>query len=188
MMPGTGVGPNGGKAKAVTVHGGQMTLEVDWVAMRTGAPPVLPTFESRDTNFVALNAAVTLSNVELSPDGVTAVHKVGGHYSYGVIDPSAVSVSAAIPPFLTPLLQDVSLSTARNFSDDILWPAGQAGGQNPLTGDGLLVGQQPTDPFGSGTRPPVSIPGNGLAPGGLSTPNLGAITGGILGGNPTVYP
>ncbi|MBP3954966.1 hypothetical protein J8F10_37395 [Gemmata sp. G18] len=190
MMPATGVGPNGKKAKAVTVHGGAMTLEVDWVAMRTGAPPVLPTFESKDPNFVPLRGGVTVSNVELSPDGVMPVHKVAGHYSYGVIDPTIVSLAAPIPPFLSPQLQDVSLSTTRNFSDEILWAGAPVNrGQTPFTGDGILTGGgQPQDPLSGGARP--AVPGSGLQqdPGSGGLPGLGSGSGGILGGNPVVYP
>lgn len=179
VLPGTGTGVNGGKGAAVTVHGGLMTLEVDWHAQRTGRPPVLPTFQTDDPNFVPLRSSIVPAAPETSADGTMLVYRVAGHYSYGVLDPSIVAVLAPMPPFLSDTLSEASLTAAGYFSDDVLWKM-KTGGSNPLVPGGTVLKTDPPAPPPAAPLPPWT--GVGEATGGGGGTGPGNIVGGIIDG------
>ena len=103
VLPGTGAGRDGGKGLPVTVHGGQTKLYVAWTARRAGVPPVLPAARPSDPNLVYLGGTVMPAQIEIGADGYSPVYEVTGAYSYGVIDPDRVTVTAPVPPFLSGL-------------------------------------------------------------------------------------
>ena len=131
-MPGTGVGSAGNKSGFVTVHGGMMTLDVSWAAVRTGTPPVLQSYFATDPNVIPLGGAITLENVDVAADGVSPIYAVGGSYQYGVVDPSLASVTAAIPPFLSTTMAQAGPLAAGFSSDSVLWRFQASTGANPF--------------------------------------------------------
>lgn len=113
VMPGTGVGDTPQRGTAVTVHGGQMFLEVSWACQRTGRPPQIPSFSVNDPNLVAIGGTCIPAEMQLSADGSAPTYRVAGHYIYGVLDPSLVSLTAPVPPYFS----DGVLTTAPNIAN-----------------------------------------------------------------------
>lgn len=147
-LPGTGSGADGHKAAVVTVHGGLMTMDVSWVARRTGSPPVLPSFQSKDPNLIPLKGSVVPTQVDPSADGVLPNYTVAGHYTYLILDPTQASVLAPLPPFLGTSNSSLAAAAAGQYSDGILWNFQGSGGANPF------VGRAPTSQSGSGGQLP----------------------------------
>ena len=185
MLPGTGVGSAPRRAKRVSVHGGKMTLEVNWTASRTGAPPVLPTFLSQDSNLVPLTGAVVPEQVEMSPDGATQVYRVSGHYVYGVLDPGLASVLAPIPPFLAPQQSPASVAATANYSDGVMWRFTGQAGANPFFSGRATTNENPSEIAGNAAAGIIGgfigAGGNQEPPGGLGS--VGGALGGLLGGS-----
>lgn len=189
MLPGTGVGSAAKIAKAVTVHGGKMTLEVNWTARRSGSPPVLPTFRSLDQNIIPLKASVLPAQPEPTADGAMLSYRVSGHYIYGVVDPDQASVFAPMPPFLSDLVTAASSTAAASYSDQVLWRSVGSQGSNPFVSGRFQLapnGGQQQDPItaaivGGASGILTGANDDGPPDGGLQSGGGNAI-GGLLGG------
>ena len=187
-LPGTGVGPDGAVAGFYTLHGGQMQLMVAWAAVRSGLPPVLPSYLTPDANLQPLTGAVTIDNSDVEADATSPVYAVGGWYLYGVKDPRLVSLNAAVPPFLSDSAAQAGPQAGRYYSDSILWRFVGAVGNNPFVAGGTQTGEPPAQvatqlgggdlggggDFGGSDPPP---------PGGLDSGSGGG--NGLLGGPPS---
>ncbi len=143
-LPGSGIGPNGGKASVVTVHGGLMHLDVVWTASRRGAPPVVPTYTSPNPNIVGVDTPkITRPYTDYSPDLINQIFKIDGHYRYVVIDPTQVNMTAPVAPFLTPLTQYASNADVA-YSTSILWGIQLSAPNNPFVPNGIVSNQPPS--------------------------------------------
>jgi hypothetical protein len=167
-LPGTGVGANGHRATTVTVHGGMMTLEVTWVAMRSGGAPILPSFKSPDPNLVPINSPKLITKqINPTADGALPTFCVAGHYVYLVIDPKVVSILAPIPPFLMGSAE-YAKQAASFTSDRVLWSFVGASGPNPFfdSPTGAAPPQNAVPPVNPAVQPPASAGsgGTGIMP------------------------
>jgi hypothetical protein len=161
QMPGTGIGPDGGKATFFTVHGGVAQLKVFWACSRRTVSPVVPRFESPNTNFVALKSEVQSEQVEMSADGRSPTYTVSGFYEYGVVDPAIVSAAAPIPSFLTDTAAEASKLAVGFFSDRIIWKF-QGEGPNPFTT--TVVDQKPGSSVAKATGAFLQVAGIPVPP------------------------
>lgn len=143
QMPGTGVGPNGNKSAFVAVSGGGMSLEVNWTASRSGVPPILPTFLPPNSNYVPLEGHILTNQIEPEADNICVKYTVSGKYKYGIADPSQVSLSHPIPPFLSDQVIASGERATQSMSDVILWNFRSSGSGNPFYRGGNPVDQPP---------------------------------------------
>lgn len=181
VLPGPGVGPKPGVGAAVTLHGGSMRLEMNWYAQRTGTPPVIPAFLTTDTNLVPIGGSYQPAEMQLSGDGGSPVWRAAGHYVYGVLDPSLVSMSSPLPPMLAAAAAGAAAAAAGTVADVI--------GSAAAAVNNLFLPETAPAAGGTATPPTDDIwnigPGgvfdySGLSgsPGGLS--DAGGSSGGLL--------
>lgn len=175
MLPGTGVGPDGRKALPVTRHGGLMDLVVTWKIERKILSPIMPRYRCPNTNFVPLGGEVKTDELKMSADGRTPVYVVAGWYRYGIIDPDQVSVTAAVPPFLTDTAAQGSKLAAGFFSDRVIWQFQDSGGPNPFTTD--VLDQKPGDQVAKSLGAFLSVAGVPTPPA-FNQPEAGDFGGG----------
>lgn len=121
QMPGTGVGPNANKSTFLTRTGQIATLQVVWTASRRGVPPVLPSFNTPDPNYVPMKASISPMEVEPSADNINMKFTVSGAYVYGVEDPAKITILCPVPPFLSDAAGRSGQVGAASFSDQVLW-------------------------------------------------------------------
>lgn len=180
LMPGTGLGANGGVGKVVDLTGEQMVMTVTWVAGRTARPPILPVYETGHPGFVPIRAAVTTQSILPSADGGAPMYLTAGFYQYAIVRPQTVELRAAVPPMMGPAAQPAALA-AVGFWENIFQLGTQAANTNPFAPGGVAPGIQPPSD--------IAPPGTGL----LDLPPGGGIWsfGGFVdlgGGGPPVNP
>lgn len=79
-------GPDGTRSKIVKLHAKFQMLILNWSAEREGAPPIMPSTNIGDENFVFLNG--TISGVLQSPNqALRPVYSQAGTYFYAVVTP-----------------------------------------------------------------------------------------------------
>lgn len=159
LLPATGTGSTPGVGSVVTTHGGWMHLWVTWVAGRTGAPPVLPTFYVGDPNVVPIKGTVVAKDVIESADGNLLVYLISGFFHYGIKDPTKFQLVPGVAPFLSAAVLQGAQSAFHSFTPQIANNAqtgvpGSPSGTNPLVVDGVTPNQPavaPTQFDGSGS-------------------------------------
>jgi hypothetical protein len=75
----------------------------DWTAARWNTAPEAPNPTPADSNWVLLNKATETRNVEVGPDGQTALYRISGTYVYGYKSPPTnlyELVAFGRPPYL----------------------------------------------------------------------------------------
>lgn len=151
QLPATGVGPQKSVSAVVSAHGGMMQQVTTWVAGRTGAPPVLPTFISSQPNIVELSSVVVAQEVTPSPDGALPVYMLAGYYVHAVLDPTIYRITPAVPPMFGPPVQQAAEQAATAWNDTF-WAmqAATPAGTNPFVPDGAQINPNPQVPNGFG--------------------------------------
>ncbi len=149
ILPATGLGPDGGKAKIVSASGQVMILIRTWVAQRTGKAPQLPAAQSPDPNVVFLGGVIVASECTPDPSGTNLVYLYSGYYRYGIVNPDTYQIVTPVPPNYGELVVAGAQIGAGFWTNNGTWTAELvAGGAQPLIPNGVSLGAQPRQPNG----------------------------------------
>lgn len=91
-------------------HNPTLKMEVSWSAERIGLEPELPDPCSGDDDYLLTEIVIETDNVTESPGGQLK-HTISGKYVYECLNPCAVPIIYAVPPFLVDRLKGTSTST-----------------------------------------------------------------------------
>jgi hypothetical protein len=161
QMPGTGVGDDGGASAIMTVSGGFTTMIVNWVAGRTGKPPVLPVYNPNILGITPLGGSVVAQQTVPSPDGTALVFMMAGYYMYAVGRITEVQLSSVQPPYVTEQVNQ-GASQGAGFWANLLNLVPKPTGANPFVPGGVTEGvTNNADPLGQGNLPLAQIIGLG---------------------------
>lgn len=84
----------------VQVAKANMSLQVDWLAEKSGSKPLLPNPYVSDSNLVFLRGQIITDQVETDSDGTVLKYKVQGRYFYGAKNRQQLNINCGVPPWV----------------------------------------------------------------------------------------